>query len=291
MKIISDQNLADFFSNSPLYSKVRFADTFDQEAELNFFDYLAARGFKFFCPHDKDYHTYKVNKKYGNQILLGGSYNYNLDLNNLFSITTHVTASCQFCGSKMEFLLNLFTLVPGTENGPFPEVYLRKFGQFPAIQRNPEKEVYNYLQESDRDFYNRALANLSIGYGIGAYAYLRRIVENEIKRIVSDIADLNYPGVEKVKIAWTNYQSNHQMNTLIHSIGQFLPSSLKEVGDNPIKALYQQASGGIHEFSEQECLDKAKHIDTLLQYVIKRISSLKLEFEQVKDALKALNKG
>lgn len=287
MNLITDIDLANFFSNSPLYSKVRFADTLDPHEDLNFFEFLSTKGFKFFCPNDKEFHTYKFDKKYGPQLMLGGRY---VDQNKLFSVTRHVTASCQFCGDKMEFLLNLFTTTaPMGEDQFFPEVYLRKFGQFPAIQRSPEKEVYNYLDSQDKEFYNRALANLSIGFGIGAYAYLRRIVENEIKRIVRDVADLDYAGADQVRKAWLEFQSNHQMSTLIDSISQFLPVSLKEIGNNPIKTLYQQSSGGIHDFSEQECLDKAKHIDTLLQYVIKRVSALKLEFEQVKVALKALN--
>lgn len=78
------------------------------------------------------------------------------------------------------------------------------------------------------------------------------------------------------------------MTNLIDNIYEYLPKSLKEMGDNPIKLLHQQLSGGIHEYSETECLDKAKKVDTLLRYVIKKVNSEKYELMEVRKAMKGL---
>lgn len=290
MTIISDKDLADFFADYPLYSKIKFFDTLDNHQELNLYDYLSSKAYKYYCPHDKDFHTFKFDKKWGQQFIfyepeLPQSL---LDKNGLLSYSFDINSNCQICGYRMDLYLNVFTTSVRKENENYPSVYLKKIGQLPAVERKPEAEVLNYLSDEDRDLYNKALSNLSVGYGIGAYAYLRRIVENEIKRLVKDISELEYENVEKVRNAWAEYQSNHQMTTLIDSINPFLPKSLKEIGDNPIKVLYQQTSGGIHEFSEEICLEKSRDIDKLLRYVIKRISSMKLEFLEARDAMKNL---
>jgi len=292
MKLISDKELAIFFAESPLYAKVQLLDTLDENIDLNLYDFLDGKAYKFYCPHDKDYHTFKMNKKWGQQFTF-----YEpeipeslLDKQQLLNFSFHTSATCQFCGLKVDFLLNVFTTLERKLNEPYPAVFLRKIGQFPASERKPENDVFNYLTQDDKEFYKKAMANLSVGNGIGAYAYFRRIVENEIKSLVKDISELEYENVDKVKIAWEEYQINHNMTSLIDSISSFLPKSLKEIGDNPLKVLYQQSSGGIHEFSEDECLDKSRDIDKLLQYIIKRMSSLKFEYKEAKEAMKNLSK-
>lgn len=189
----------------------------------------------------------------------------------------------------MDMLLNLFSNDPYFDDS-FINLNLRKIGQFPAFERIPESEVLNYLSDEDKENYKKALSNLSMSYGIGAFSYFRRIIENEIKNLVKDISELDYEGSEKVKSAYIVYESNRQMSNLIDIINPYLPKSLKEDGDNPIKILYQQTSGGLHEFSEAECLEKARHVDQLLRYVIKHVSSLKFEYKAAREAMKNLTK-
>lgn len=290
MQIISDKDLSDFFADFPLYSKIKFFDTLDTDQQLNLYEYLSSRAYKFYCPHDKDFHTFKFNKKWGEQFIF---YEQEIpetltDKNGNLNFSFYISSTCQICGYRMDMLLNVFTISPKKESTKYPSVYLRKIGQLPAVERQPNLEVANYLSEEDRELYNKALSNLSVSFGIGAYSYFRRIVENEIKRLVKDISELEYDNVDKVRKAWEEYQTNHQMTTLIEAISPFLPKSLKEIGDNPLKVLYQQTSGGIHEFSDEVCLEKARHIDKLLQYVIKRISSMKLEFLEAREAMRNL---
>jgi hypothetical protein len=96
---------------------------------------------------------------------------------------------------------------------------------------------------------------------------------------------------DKVKQAWDTYNNgNFQMSNLIDATSSFLPVSLKDMGGNPLKLLYQQASEGIHSFSEEECLEKSQHIDKLLQFVIKRTANLKTEIQTVQSAMRSLSK-
>lgn len=289
MMIISDKELAIFLAGYPLYSRIKFCEIKDYEEELDVYEYFENKAYKFYCPFDKDYHTFKFGKKYGQQYIIKKNYinEFYLDKEGKISFTFHLSSTCQICGLKMNLLLNLFSEDAYLDD-TFINLHLRKFGQFPAFERNPENEVLNYLTEEDKDNYRKALSNLSVSYGIGAYAYFRRIIENEIKRLVKDISELEYDNVDKVRIAWKEYETNRQMTNLIETINPFLPKSLKEIGDNPIKILYQQTSGGLHQFSESECLEKAKHVDKLLRYVIKKVATLKHDYIEAREAMKRL---
>lgn len=287
----SDKELSKFFAEAPLYSKLDLYEIQDYEEAFSVFDYFGNKAYKFYCPVDKEHHTFKFQRKSGPQYLIiknqvPTSY---LENEGKINISFNINSTCQMCGFRMDFLLNI-----SSENtyldDTFINLILKKIGQWPPFERIPESEVFNYLTEEDKSNYKKALSNLSVSYGIGAFAYFRRIIENEIKRLVKDISELEYENADKVKQAWTTYESNHQMSNLIESINSFLPKSFNELGYNPIKALHQQTSGGLHEFSEEVCLEKAKDVDKLLRYVIKNVSTLKFDYLEAKNAIKNLTK-
>ncbi|MDF2189826.1 hypothetical protein [Paraflavitalea sp. CAU 1676] len=289
---ISETDFAVFLADAPLYSKVELFEDPNLDLKWELFTFLSEKAFKTYCPNDKEYHTFKLQKNYGQQFLFA---NANYDNNyfrkdGTFSFPFRIRSYCQFCNFPIDFMLDAFTLKPRGVSGEWPKVYIRKAGQLPAIQRRPDNDVYNYLTETDKDLYGKALSSLSHGYGIGAFAYLRRIVENEIKHIVADISELDYENALKVKDANEKFNRDHNMTNLIDCIYPLLPISLRDMGQNPLKILYQQTSEGIHQLSEEECISKAQHIDKLLQFVIRRTKSLKFEYQQVREALKELGK-
>lgn len=290
LNIINDKDLAIFLKDSPLYSKVKFFEGHPKDFEFNIHEFFEDKAYKFHCPSESDYHTFKI-KPTSNQIyiLCEKAIGYYLDNSEKINHSFFFNGICQSCGYRMDFLLNLFSETSFKAGElVLPTTYIKKIGQFPPFERNPEKEVLDYLTDEDKDNYKKALSNLAVSYGIGAFSYFRRIIENEIKRIVKDISQLEFENTDKVKNAWRQYEQNHQMANLIENIYEYLPRSLKEMGDNPIKLLHQQLSGGIHEYSETECLDKAKQVDILLRYVIKRVNSEKYELLEVKKAMRGL---
>lgn len=292
MEFVSDLELGDFFSNSPLYSKIKFVKI-QGNTQLNVYEYLASKGHKDFCHNCKDFQTFRFTKKYGSQLMLSGNLEeFQLPDDGAFSYSFDINSTCQFCGQRKDFFINIFSVEKAGQLKNLSATFsLRKIGQFPSIERRPASEVYAYLTQTDRDLYSKALGNLSNGYGIGAYAYFRRIIENEIKRIIADFSQLEIENSDKVKQAWDSYNNGkYQMSNLIDAISGFLPISLKDMGGNPLKLLYQQASEGIHNFSEEECLEKSQHIDKLLQFVIKRTASLKNEIQDIQSAMKSLSK-
>jgi hypothetical protein len=114
------------------------------------------------------------------------------------------------------------------------------------------------------------------------------VIENELRRIVHDISLLEFEGAEEVRSAFTAFEVNHQMSTLIAAVTKYLPSSLKISGENPVSILYQQLSVGIHTLTEDQCLEKADSIKTLLTFVIKKVNEEKYVLGDVAQAMKKL---
>jgi hypothetical protein len=63
-----------------------------------------------------------------------------------------------------------------------------KFGQVPMWTPFVEKDLLVRLGKSSR-FYVNALQNLNFGYGIGACAYFRRVIEDYINPLLTMLHD------------------------------------------------------------------------------------------------------
>lgn len=300
MKKITDQEFADFLTNKPLYYKIvtvweltEYTPSF-----LDHHDFIN-KPFKFLCPCEKEIQTFKTQfaQKGGYfsvlQTLRSDSsqlpYTFNEQTRKL-DLMLHLNGVCQSCNQQIDFLIKVTSDKTWDDRPLGLTISLQKIGQFPSYEIEISSTLKKYLSDEDQTNYKRALTCLSISYGIGAYAYFRRIIENEIKRIVTDISGLEFEGVEYVRNALVNFEKDFQMSKLIDVINKHLPTSLKELGDNPIRLLYEQLSGGIHEFTDKECVDKAVSIDVLLNYVVRKVNEEKYQLNDVRNAMNKLRK-
>lgn len=223
----------------------------------------------------------EVYDKYGQDQDVRALFDYMDEQESQYNYFQYYSACCQYCNKfKMHFLVHIFSKPDGN-------VHFTKVGQFPPYEISPDAELLKYLTDEDKECYKKALICKSQNYGMGAYVYLRRIVQEEILRIVKDLAKIERPESEKIISLLSNYEKDHQMEKLISAIGDYLPNSFKEVNDNPIKFLYKQLSGGVHEFTENECFEMADAIDTVLKFVIKRLNEETSELKKIREALKA----
>lgn len=76
-------------------------------------------------------------------------------------------------------------------------LFVRKVGQFPAWNISMDKNLEQLLGVHV-DFYKKGLTNESQSYGIGAYAYFRRITEDIIDNLLDSISKL-LTGEDKIK--------------------------------------------------------------------------------------------
>ena len=282
------QKISNLLTLYPLYKKIEVTD---QNYALP--TALEDITFSFYCTNEKGIQTFKLTFEPKRPIQSVSSNHTSMTFEKLFDymnqeisqydFTQHYSGTCQFCKKyKVNFLIHIESTAASSN------ILVKKIGQLPAFEISPDKDLISFLNKEDQDNYRKALICISQNYGIGAFAYLRRIVENEIIRIIQDISKLENSESKNIKFMLVKYEKNHQMTKLIDGIYNFLPNSLKSLGNNPIKVLHSQLSGGIHEFSEDECFSKAEHIDTLLRFVIKKINEESSDVKSARDALKNL---
>jgi hypothetical protein len=284
-----DKRIADFLSTEPLYKKLE--TKVEIMSPYDFDDF----GVKFYCSLEQSDQTHKLELYPSSSKAHYGSFRgdsppevlLNSETNQLHFIQ-HYKGICQSCKShSLDVLIEVSTKESFYESGRM--FTIRKLGQYPAHSIKPDNEFNNYLGEEDIEYYKKALMNLSHSYGIGAYAYLRKIVENEIIKLIKSVAELNFEHSQKLKALIEQHEKKHNIATLIDKSYEYLPESLKSLGVNPFKLLYGELSIGIHKLTDEDCLERATSLNDILKFVIKRIYEEKTEIVNIKKAIRKLN--
>ena len=122
---------------------------------------------------------------------------------------------------------------------------ITKYGQYPSLADLSSVEIRKYRKVLDPGSYSefsRAAGLASHGIGIGSFVYLRRIFENLIED-AHKIAENSDGWMEE------QYQKS-RMDQKIAQLKVYLPVFLVEN-----KSLYSILSMGIHQLTEDKCLD------------------------------------
>src|SRR5690606_1327614 len=83
---------------------------------------------------------------------------------------------------------------------------------------------------SELEIYRKGLMNESVGIGVGAFAYYRRIIENRIAELLNEIALV--AGVE-YQDALKTLKASYNASQKIEVVKDLLPDRLKINGSNP----------------------------------------------------------
>ena len=166
--------------------------------------------------------------------------------------------------------------------------YIAKVGQDPAwditLDRNLENELGKYS-----DYYRKGLICESQSYGIGAFAYYRRIVEEIIEKLLEDIPQL-MAGEEREKYidALKQVEQTKRADEKIKLVKDLLPSILKPNGRNPLGILYDALSGGLHAENDELCVELAQQVREVLVYLVNRLLAVKTTDAQFTEGMKKL---
>lgn len=162
--------------------------------------------------------------------------------------------------------------------------YVCKAGQDPEREIQPSKVMERELRSSI-ELYKKGLVCESQSYGIGAFAYYRRVLEEVILSLLDEVADLvpqedkeqYLIGLGKVKSQWT-------AEDRIYIAKDLLPQSLM-ISGNPLEILYSSLSEGLHPGStEEQCVELAVSIREVFE-------SLVIQIQAQKTSAKALSEG
>ena len=165
---------------------------------------------------------------------------------------------------------------------------IMKIGQWPPQSIAVDSGLKKLLGEHV-DYFQKGLVCESQSYGIGAFAYYRRIVEEVIDELLEEIANLIHENDREKYVA----AIEQTKNTIVASekialVKDLLPAILRPGGKNPLSLLHSTLSEGLHDRSDEECLENAESIREVLTFLVTQVFHAKETSKSFTDHMQKL---
>jgi hypothetical protein len=85
-----------------------------------------------------------------------------------------------------------------------------------------------------------------------------------------------------------NSEKEEQFAKAVDMVKDAIPQTLRIRGHNPITLLYSETSQGIHELTDEQCLDRSHSIRIILSTFADRIHQAVRDEAELKNALKKI---
>jgi hypothetical protein len=209
----------------------------------------------------------------------GGLYNFN-KRNAIF-----IEYKCKNCENTVK-TFSLLTMSLFSEG----RGHVVKLGEWPPFGPKTPTRLLRLL-ETDKDLFLRGRRSEFHGLGLGAFTYYRRVVENQKNRLfeeiikvvkkVEDSPDKIVKDLEKAK-------ENFQFTKAIGEVKIAIPQVLLIDGHNPLLLLHSALSAGIHDKSDEECLELATSIRHVLSGLAERLGQALSQKKELSEAVSKL---
>lgn len=191
----------------------------------------------------------------------------------------------QYLSSHCDKFERLFLVKVDESN---PSTWLMKIGQFPAWEIAGDVNIERLLGDHS-DYYKKGLICESQGYGIGAFGYYRRIVEEVIDELLDEISDLlSGDELKKYNEALVKTKKTIVTSDKIDLVKDLLPPILRPEGMNPLSALHGALSEGLHAESDEECLELAQHCREIIVFMVNQVAASKKAAKSFTSSMRAL---
>lgn len=195
---------------------------------------------------------------------------------------TYLCSNCQ--NTRKDYSLAAKVYEFGEPQG---ECY--KFGEYPPFGPHVPSKLIELIRP-DRDLFLQGLRCENQGFGIGAFAYYRRVVENQKNRILKRILKVakkigtTPDTIDKLNAAI----KEAQFKTALGMTKDVIPEKLFINDQNPILALHHALSVGVHRFSDEQCQALARDVRILLADLSERMAFILKDDAEVGRALSSL---
>lgn len=204
--------------------------------------------------------------------------------------TTRLKYRCSACNNfEHIFFVEFIKKDENKDDENSYDGYMRKVGQNPPWEIKINKSLANLLGVYS-ELYKKGLTCESEGYGIGAYAYYRRIVEGIIDKLLDSIAELieSDENKEIYTVALASTKNAKDASHKIELVKDLLPVSLTPNGLNPLSIIYTSISEGIHTKTDGDCLELADSIRKSLIFLVEQIFNQKKTRSEFTESMKKL---
>ena len=197
----------------------------------------------------------------------------------------YVTYLCSNCQQTTK----VYSLAAKVYEYGEPQGECYKLGEYPPYGPHVPSKLIELIGP-DRDLFLQGRRCESQGLGIGAFTYYRRVVENQKNRIL----EKNHQSIREDRSTPRQNQylreamKETQFSTALEMAKEVMPESLLIDGHNPILLLHRALSRGVHELSDEECLDFARSVRMVLSELSGRLSVILKDEAELQEALSTL---
>ncbi|MBI5388586.1 MAG: hypothetical protein HZA90_28320 [Verrucomicrobia bacterium] len=142
----------------------------------------------------------------------------------------------------------------------------------------------------DRETFLKGRRCENQGLGIGAFVYYRRVVENQKNRIIEEILKV----AEKLDVspniitALKAAKNETQFSKALASVKDAMPQALLINGHNPLTLLHSALSDGLHDQTDEHCLEIASSVRVVLGELSERLAQALKDEAELNNALSKL---
>lgn len=256
-----------FFGVSDLLTNKQYSSSGKQ------FAYLSKPEITLFCEHEQ----------------CGGYRQFKTDATVMLNPTERklvfVTYSCKNCSSiNKTFAVSLTT--EDLESG-----HIYKYGEYPAFGPPTPARLITLIGP-DREAFLQGRRAENSGLGIGAFAYYRRVVENQKNRIIAEIARVarTLGSTPETDTLFESATRETQFSKSVEMVNDVIPQALMINGRNPLTLLHSALSKGLHDdgMTDDRCLQIAQSIRTILGELAERAAAALKSDREIQAALSTL---
>jgi hypothetical protein len=164
-----------------------------------------------------------------------------------------------------------------------------KIGEYPPYGPSVPPRVISLISP-DRDIFLKGRRAENQGLGIGAFAYYRRVIENQKGRLIREMGKVaeRLGSPPQALSIFERAANETQFSKAVNDIKDAIPQSLLVYGQNPLSLLYGPLSEGLHAQSDEKCLELAQAIRIVLTELAERISQALKDEAELKQAVRQL---
>lgn len=164
-----------------------------------------------------------------------------------------------------------------------------KFGELP-VYGPPTPARLIKLIGPDREIFLKGRRCENQGLGIGAFVYYRRVVENQKNRILDEIIKVSKKlsvTEDKIEILEAA-KTETQFSKALSNVKDAIPQVLLINGHNPLTLLHTALSDGLHDRTDEHCLEIANSVRVVLSELSERLAQALKDEVELKHALSKL---
>jgi len=193
---------------------------------------------------------------------------------------------CKHCEQSSKTISIVVDPLPGT----LTRWAATKLGELPPFGAPIPSRVLT-LMGADQKWFVKGLRSEEQGFGIGAFAYYRRVVERQWNRLLNEIirvaerTDPQGVALQSLRAA----AAERQFAKSIDMVRQAIPPVLLIDSHNPIALLHDALSEGLHAQDDEVCLDLAVSIREILYALSRKMHEALQNEVKLNDALTKLH--